>query len=317
MDSVDAIGNTPLHAAIVDGHVDIVKILLARGANANATNNIGVTPLYRAAAKGYLTIVKELMKVKDIKVNAADNEGTTALFCAACSGNLNIVQELLKAEDINVNSLTYQGESPLEVTEILEIRELLMRKGAFEFGPILRCLERFIAAVNTGELSILDLIVSENNVVLKQRIQSTIQNGFFYRFNPSPIYNKVEFINPSKVKISGIFTASGKSATKLFNFTWELNGLSNYFLLENQNNEWLITETDFPAKLSMWFSVKFLILFGFIFIFWLWMLIDCFNRNFKNKGRWFIILLFFNIISAIIYFFRIKIRNVRTEGPII
>lgn len=54
---------TALHAACAHGQLDIVKLLLARGADLNAHGGIlGGTPLNTAASEGHLEIVKYLIE---------------------------------------------------------------------------------------------------------------------------------------------------------------------------------------------------------------------------------------------------------------
>jgi len=50
--SKDTKGWTPLHYAALRGHKDVVELLLAKGANVNATNNFGMTPLHEVAFYG-------------------------------------------------------------------------------------------------------------------------------------------------------------------------------------------------------------------------------------------------------------------------
>ena len=51
-----------MHNAAQEGHVEIVKILLERGANPNAEDDAGRTPLHDAAFKGHVEIVKLLLE---------------------------------------------------------------------------------------------------------------------------------------------------------------------------------------------------------------------------------------------------------------
>lgn len=44
--------DTALHLSACQGEADIVKLLLARGADVDAVNNLGSTPLNRAAVAG-------------------------------------------------------------------------------------------------------------------------------------------------------------------------------------------------------------------------------------------------------------------------
>ena len=53
----------------------------------------------------------------------------------------------------------------------------------------------------------------------------------------------------------------------------------------------------------------------FLFIFWLWMLVDCLKRDFKrdaDKIVWIIVLIFLHLLGAIVYYFVVKvaIKNV-------
>ncbi len=46
-----------------------------------------------------------------------------------------------------------------------------------------------------------------------------------------------------------------------------------------------------------------------LWVFWIWMIVDCVKRNFKNdndKVVWILVLVFLGILGAIIYFFVIK-----------
>lgn len=43
-----------------------------------------------------------------------------------------------------------------------------------------------------------------------------------------------------------------------------------------------------------------------LFVFWLWMLIDCARRDFDKKTMWLVILLLLGGIGAIAYFFAVK-----------
>lgn len=49
-----------------------------------------------------------------------------------------------------------------------------------------------------------------------------------------------------------------------------------------------------------------------LFVFWLWMLIDCLKRDFKgnyDKIVWVLVLIFLHILGALIYYFVVKIPD--------
>ncbi len=55
-------GTTPLHRAVAEDRADIVKALIAAGANVNAKNHYGVTPLVIALSNGNGATASLLLK---------------------------------------------------------------------------------------------------------------------------------------------------------------------------------------------------------------------------------------------------------------
>ncbi|RQM25635.1 hypothetical protein B5M09_000680 [Aphanomyces astaci] len=78
------------------GHIDVVNLLLARGADANYANQKGTTPLMRAAQEGQAAVVSALLG-KDADSNAANMEGMTALMLASQRGHADIAEILISA----------------------------------------------------------------------------------------------------------------------------------------------------------------------------------------------------------------------------
>ena len=78
----DLLGMTALHAACSDGHFEIAKFLLERGAKVNAVNNDGETPFYLCAAsscwveEGHLACM-QLLRENGANVEMADTRGKT------------------------------------------------------------------------------------------------------------------------------------------------------------------------------------------------------------------------------------------------
>ena len=56
----DGGGHTPLHIAAENGMLDVVKALLARGADAHAVDAEDQTPMSRAAAKNHSAVIDAL-----------------------------------------------------------------------------------------------------------------------------------------------------------------------------------------------------------------------------------------------------------------
>ena len=97
INQLDEAQNQPIHLACQEGHLKVVKFLLARGADLEAGDREGTTPVQVAALFGHPKIVKYLLS-KGAQVNAADQNGMTALLFAAYHGHTEIVELLTKHE---------------------------------------------------------------------------------------------------------------------------------------------------------------------------------------------------------------------------
>ena len=96
----DQDGRTILMHAAWFGHLDVMRILIDKGADANAKNKNGATALILAADRGNAEIVTFLID-KGADVNAKDGN-RTALMLAANKGNADFVRFLIdKGADVN------------------------------------------------------------------------------------------------------------------------------------------------------------------------------------------------------------------------
>ena len=77
------IGATALHAACENGHLAVVKVLVAAGVDVNSRGMQGVTPLYSSITYNHLDIATFLLDNKLIRVNRKmKRDGATALLVA-------------------------------------------------------------------------------------------------------------------------------------------------------------------------------------------------------------------------------------------
>jgi ankyrin repeat protein len=109
VDARSRFGDTPLMGAALEGHLDIVKKLRARGA---AVDFKGWTPLIYAATGGRNDVVAFLLD-QGANVNAQSPNGTTALMMAVREGKGSTVELLIK-RGADVNHRNENGASALD-----------------------------------------------------------------------------------------------------------------------------------------------------------------------------------------------------------
>lgn len=103
---------SPLLEACKVGSEEIIEILLKNGASVHAEDDIRWTPLLRASLKGNLKLVKRLIS-RGAQVNPQNpNLGVTPLHLAVESCKLDVV-ELLLSKGARVNAKTTAGKTPL------------------------------------------------------------------------------------------------------------------------------------------------------------------------------------------------------------
>ncbi|XP_044728092.1 serine/threonine-protein phosphatase 6 regulatory ankyrin repeat subunit B-like isoform X2 [Chrysoperla carnea] len=124
--------NTPLHFAVINVDIEIIKMLLVRGANINAQNILGQTPLYNMIENDDQVEIFELLLKHEADVNVKDDCGQTPLFGAIQNNRLEIIELLLKHKaDINAEDII--EKIPLFYAienQNLKITKLLLDNGA-------------------------------------------------------------------------------------------------------------------------------------------------------------------------------------------
>ncbi len=90
----DPAGVPPLHEAALQGHADVIRVLVAHGAKLDQTEpETGSTPLYGAASMGRLEVVRVLLDLGADRTRRS-NSGRTPREAAASSGFSEIVEIL-------------------------------------------------------------------------------------------------------------------------------------------------------------------------------------------------------------------------------
>ncbi|KAI9435531.1 ankyrin repeat-containing domain protein [Lactarius indigo] len=126
---------TPLHFASWWGSVDVVQYLLDHGADANSRDKRQTTPLSLAAIRGHLGVVRVLL-VHHADVNCRDIEGQTPLHDASSDdlikGDHPQVVRLLLEHGANPNVRDNNRKTPLHLVPSLklEVARILLEHGA-------------------------------------------------------------------------------------------------------------------------------------------------------------------------------------------
>ncbi|CAF1411512.1 unnamed protein product [Adineta steineri] len=113
---------TPLHLAVVRGHLDIVKYLIAHRAKLDAVDNDQRTPLIKAVLSGnqnphlnYQICQALLNGGADDYINEVDKHGRNALHYAIDFGNENLVNLLLSSNKCDPNFKDRDQMTPLHL----------------------------------------------------------------------------------------------------------------------------------------------------------------------------------------------------------
>lgn len=126
----DPAGSTLLHHAVAFGTIEIVQLLLDKGAEVNAKNRRSAMPLHWAV---HDEAKVRLLLSRGVQINARQVEGRTALYQAAVlGGGLPVLRLLLdNGADPAIGSLV--GQTPLSVASVrgdVDAMRLLIEKGA-------------------------------------------------------------------------------------------------------------------------------------------------------------------------------------------
>lgn len=109
------------------------------------------------------------------------------------------------------------------------------------------------------------------------------------------------------------------------NGNWNKSGLGVYFVFEETDGSYLISDTNLnkavgPIDIAGFFSDYGALIGGIMLFmlissaFWIWMLIDLIQRDVPNKPLWVIVLVFTGVLGAIIYFFAIRMPHKKSSS---
>ncbi|MFD0862375.1 ankyrin repeat domain-containing protein [Sungkyunkwania multivorans] len=115
-------GYSPLTLACYYNNVEVASYLIAHAEDINGSSKMG-TPLMAATYKGDVEIVRMLLK-KGADPNISDPNGTTALIYATMFQNKEIVKMLIEA-DADIYHIDNKGKSAYDYAKMHDDKELI------------------------------------------------------------------------------------------------------------------------------------------------------------------------------------------------
>ncbi|KAI3326879.1 hypothetical protein HD806DRAFT_374406 [Xylariaceae sp. AK1471] len=154
-------GWTPLHNAAQSGYTSVAALLLEAKANVNAELSNGMTPLHWAAFNGFEDTVRLLLTQPDVNIAVKDGFDRTPMLCAAEKHHADIVQLLSPAR-------TADRLSPLEEQACKAYEATVVDFGQFEKKQLV------------SKHSVYDLLYGWNDEHDKPRV-STLTKNIHYK----------------------------------------------------------------------------------------------------------------------------------------
>lgn len=121
-------GLTCLHLAAIGGHLNVLELLLAAGANINAAEGkSGRTVLHLAVDWGNMTMIKYLLLCQDIDINARTYAGLTPILLAFGRRNNDAVNELYNSGAFcETLSLSEDSDEDIADDRMVRVRHFLL-----------------------------------------------------------------------------------------------------------------------------------------------------------------------------------------------
>ena len=118
------LNRTPLHLSSLNGHLDIVKFLLAQGVEVDPEDYIKSTPLMKASLNGHVDIVNALLD-KGANLRLQDGFKNTPLHYAVDAIQLPVIKVLV-ARGADTKILNKWKQTPLEYAKELGGRSAIV-----------------------------------------------------------------------------------------------------------------------------------------------------------------------------------------------
>ncbi|KAJ8948532.1 hypothetical protein NQ318_000072 [Aromia moschata] len=179
---VDRSGNAALHKAVQMGYLNVIKLLVSRGADVNLKNTRGRTAFHEATWRSRLDIFQYLIE-KGAEINVKDAAGRTALHNEGLYLEL---AEFLVDHGVDVNEADNRGRTPLHIAAAcgdVELFKYLEQNGADAQARDVSGSSPLHYATYNGNLEIVGYILETNDVDQVDRngnaaLHLAVENGY-------------------------------------------------------------------------------------------------------------------------------------------
>jgi len=121
---------TPLHLAARNNHEDVMRLLVAAGADPKLKGQDGTTLLMSAAASGHIGVVRYAYEL-DPDINAANERGSTAVHAAVTAFQSVKEEEIVEVvrflgtHGANLDVKDARGRTPMKIAGILPLDSVI------------------------------------------------------------------------------------------------------------------------------------------------------------------------------------------------
>ncbi len=164
---------TALNFATEKGHKDIVELLMQNGADITAKNKYGANLVHSAASSGNMELVK-LFLDKGVNWNAKSYNQKGILHFAVHGGNVEIVKLFLdKGADVNhADKNKYLPLTEACIRDSVDIARLLIDNGTKVNGPKKDSEKPLYHAVRAGKVKIAKLLIEKGAEISPKKVPS-------------------------------------------------------------------------------------------------------------------------------------------------
>ncbi|CAH1796077.1 unnamed protein product [Owenia fusiformis] len=150
----------PLHVFAKRGNRDLVSVVLSRGVDINAVDNVGRTALHHCAFYGYAKLTRLLLE-NDVNMDVRDSSGKTPLMYALSRDNSDVAKLLIK-ENCNVVNGDKNQTTPLHITAAKgypDIAEMIIEKNALVDAKEAKGLTPLTIAIDAGRTKVAEVLL--------------------------------------------------------------------------------------------------------------------------------------------------------------